>query len=99
MTILDDLRNVAPGFYTERDGGDWYCLTPDHERIAEGFAKRDDARRAILYLAGADMPAGWKITEKTRLSCGLNCGQGCDATIWTRNVLSVFPKRATDLTP
>jgi hypothetical protein len=47
--LLERVQTLAPGFYTERDGGDWYIVTPDHcERIGEDFVSRDEARQALL---------------------------------------------------
>lgn len=60
---LDDLaarvKQAAPGFYTERDGGDWYIVTPGHgDRIGEDFRNRDDARRFHRGLWLADEQIG-----------------------------------------
>lgn len=98
--LVAEIKAKAPGFYTERDGGDWYCVTPDHsDRVGEDFANRDDARRLILWLAGDDMPKGWTITGRNDLFCSLDCGQGYDATIWTREACRLFPAREGELRP
>lgn len=94
------VETIAPGFYTERDGGDWYCVTPTHdERVGEDFNSRDDARRLILWLAGDSLPEGWKIIKRPGIACDLDCGQGYAATIWTRPACRLFPGRAADLLP
>ncbi|RUW81539.1 MAG: hypothetical protein E5V52_02060 [Mesorhizobium sp.] len=95
--LIQAIKSLAPGYYTERDGGDWYSVTAYHDRVAEDFARRDDARRCILWLAGEPMPDGWRITRGGDLSCDLDCGQGYRATIWTRSVAKAFPDRAADL--
>lgn len=98
--LIAAIKEKAPGFYTERDGGDWYCVTPDHsDRVGEDFASRDDARRFILWLAGEDMPEDWTITERRELACDLDCGQGYPATIWARSARRWFPARVKDLLP
>lgn len=89
--LLARVKEIAPGFYTERDGGDWYVLTPNHARVAEGFARRDDARRCLAWLAGDAMPAKWKILKYDDLSADLDCGQGYAATIWTREIDRTWP--------
>lgn len=95
--LVAAIRWLAPNFYTERDGGDWYSVTSYHDRLAEGFAKRDDARRLILWLAGEAMPDGWRIISVNHLACDLDCGQGYRATIWRRSAVKAFPNCATKL--
>ena len=91
--LLERVKEIAPGFYTERDGGDWYVVTPDHcDRVAEGFGQRDDARRCLAWLAGDAMPNGWKVERVTELFADLDCGQGYLATIWTRTVRREWPE-------
>lgn len=92
--LLARIRETAPGFYTERDGGDWYIVTPEHDdRIGEDFAKRDDARKCLAWLAGDPMPRGWKLSGHTELSAFLDCGQGYAATIWTRAIARAWPNK------
>lgn len=87
------MQHLAPGFYTERDGGRWYIVTPSHEdRIGEGFDDRDDARRLVCALAGDPFPEGWYL---------LNPGSGIGAyiygpamftaDIWLRPIEKYFP--------
>lgn len=89
--LLARVQEIAPGFYTERDGGDWYVLTPGHDRVAEGFAKRDDARRCLAWLAGDEKPKGWKLVRVNALSADLDCKQGYAATLWVRSIRRAWP--------
>lgn len=97
--LVNRCRALAPGCYTERDGGNWYALNPAHLRMAEDFARRDDARRFILWLAGDPMPAGWEIRPNGdgTLSFDIECGQGFPATLWIREVQRTFCDRAKEL--
>ena len=93
--LQERVKHVAPGYYTERDGGDWYCVTPDHcSSVAEGFARRDDAPRCLCWLAGDPQPQGWRIVAANGLSADLDCGQGSmPATVWLKPARDVFPRR------
>jgi len=97
--LLARMKELLPGYYTERDGYDWYCLAPnntDHGRVAEDFVKRDDARRVMLWLAGDPLPKGWSIkpARPNGNSCHVTVeGQYSDATIWVRPCLTLFPNR------
>lgn len=99
--LLERVQAIAPGFYTECDGGDWYVCPPMKSdiwgRIAEGFDSRDDAHKCLAWLAGDPMPKGWKIVKCNDLACDLECGQGYEATIWTREACKAFPARADEL--
>ncbi|WBU32344.1 DUF3560 domain-containing protein [Rhodopseudomonas palustris] len=85
--LLDRTKLRAPGFYTERDGGDWYIVTPDHgDRIGEGFVSRDAASRMICWLAGDLPPSGWRIEaagDRDLFARVLMPGQP-PATLWLR---------------
>ncbi|AKR54342.1 hypothetical protein XM25_00685 [Devosia sp. H5989] len=95
--LIARIKEIAPGYYTENDGGDWYALTPNHDRLAEDFHNREDARRCILWMAGDPMPEGWSILSANDLAADLDCGQGYRATIWVRSAKRAFPARAADL--
>jgi hypothetical protein len=95
--LRERVKHIAPGCITERDGGDWYAVAPDGSRLAEGFRDRDDARRVILWLAGDPMPDEWSILKADDLSCEVDCSQGHPATIWTREAIKCFPRRANAL--
>jgi hypothetical protein len=95
--ILEDFKRLAPGYYTERDGGDWYLVTPEGDRIAEGFAKRDDARRLVCWLAGEDLPKGWVIDGGNDLSFNVAIPKQTAATIWTRECRQHFPNRFDEM--
>jgi hypothetical protein len=101
VTAQDLVRRVeqaAPGFYTERDGGYWYIVTPDHgDRIGEDFRDRDDARRFLLWCAGAALPDGWSIGAVSRIAADVECGQGFPATAWARTIAKHFPARVAEL--
>lgn len=90
--LVAQIKERAPGFYTENDGGDWYVVTPDHsDRIAEGFARRNDARRCLLWLAGGDKPSDMRPGDGNDLAVDLHItGQG-RATIWRRALRQHFP--------
>jgi hypothetical protein len=94
--LIGHMKRIAPGYCTERDGGRWYALAPNHDRIGEEFARRDDARRFVCWLAGDPLPDGWVIQRH---------GSGCiayeivipgqySATIWTRAVARHMPHHA-----
>lgn len=89
---------VAPGYYTEQDGGRWYVVTPDHsDRVGEEFADRDNARRFMCWLAGDPMPEGWTLRRcgDGRLAYDLNIpGQSGPATVWARTCRKLFANRA-----
>ena len=97
--LVARIKEIAPGCYTERDGGNWYALTPDHDRLGEDFERRDDGRRLILWLAGDDLPKGWafKPCGDGRLSYDVDCGQGFRATLWIRAARRAFPARAAEI--
>lgn len=101
LEILSSRVNeMAPGYYTERDGGDWYCVAPNGGgRFAEDFSRRTDALRMILWLAGDPLPEGWVIGYRSRgLSLDVECRQGYTACIWKPNALVHFPARKATLT-
>jgi hypothetical protein len=92
--LLERVQTLAPGFYTERDGGDWYIVTPDHcERIGEDFVSRDEARQALLSLAGEAFPAHWYTTPggTGRIAADLYGPKGTRATLWRRPIAKHFP--------
>lgn len=96
--LTSRIKELAPGFYTERDGGNWYIVTPDHsERIGEDFHNRDDARRFLLWCAGEPMPVGWSISGAKRIAADIECDQGFPATAWLRPISRHFPARADEL--
>lgn len=96
--MLLELKRLAPGFYTERDGGDWYIVVPTHDdRIAEDFADRDDARRFLLWVAGGPRPEGWTITNVRPRAADLDCLQGYRATVWMRALREFFPEFVKEL--
>lgn len=98
-SLVERVKQIAPGFYTERDGGYWYIVTPDHgDRIGEDFRNRDDARRFLLWCAGESLPEGWSIGEVKRIAADVECGQGFPATAWVRAIAKHFPARAAELT-
>jgi hypothetical protein len=97
--LLARVKEIGPGCYTERDGGNWYSLAPDHDRLGEDFERRDDARRLIIWLAGDDLPQGWTLKPcgSGHLSYDIDCGQGFRATLWIRAVRRAFPARAAEI--
>lgn len=98
LALVETMKRIAPGFYTERDGGRWYVLTPEHDRIAEEFSNRENARRLVCWFAGEPMPDGWKVSPHGdgRISYDLEIpGQYSPATIWTRETVKAFPQLAT----
>jgi hypothetical protein len=99
--LLERMKTVAPGHYTERDGGLWYIVVPSHdERLGEDFADRDHARQFVCWLAGDQLPHGWKISPSGtgRIAYDLKIpDQYGPATIWARPCRRYFPARATDL--
>jgi hypothetical protein len=92
------MQHLAPGVYTERDGGRWYIVTPDHgDRLGEEFKDRDDARRFVCWLAGDPLPQGWTFTRNGdgRICYDLQIpGQYAPATVWARPCRAMFPARA-----
>ena len=94
---VERMKQLAPGYYTERDGGLWYVLTPDHDRIAEDFRDRDHARQFVCWLACDPLPEGWIVEPHAggRISYDLTLpNQYSPATIWTRPVCERFPAMA-----
>lgn len=95
-TLVETMKRVAPGYYTERDGADWYIVVPEHDdRIAEDFVKRESAQRFMIWLAGNDpLPKDWTITGIGGIAADLNIpDQYGRATIWTRTIKRRFPGR------
>jgi len=97
--ILARVKEIAPGCYTERDGGDWYALAPttsDIGRLAEGFGDRDNARLLLCFLAGDPLPKGWRLTPngKGGLSYDIEIPGDYTATLWARDARKLFPARA-----
>ena len=92
------MQHVAPGFYTERDGGRWYIVTPDHDdRVGEEFVDRDNARRFVCWLAGDPLPKGWTLQRcgDGRIAYDMTIpGQYSPATVWARSCRKLFPLRA-----
>lgn len=101
LAALVAASRPAGGFscYTERDGGDWYCIAGENEswhgseRVAEGFHVRDNARALLAWgLAGGAMPANWKTREVRRQSVALAMpGESDWLTIWREAWERVFP--------
>lgn len=99
-TAFKPVDGAAPRHYIERDGGDWYVVTPTHDsRLAEGFHKRDDALHFLAWIVGVPFPDGWAISERKDRHCDLDCGQGYPATIWTGVVSAWCPSRAAEVQP
>lgn len=87
------METCAPGFYTERDGGDWYIVVPTHDgRIGEGFRNRDDARRLVVWFAGGEQPPGWTLSPGSRLACDLLVNGQAMALVWKRETRKYFPR-------
>lgn len=91
--LLARVQQLAPGFYTERDSGDWYCVTPHGGRVGEDFENRDDARRFLCWLAGDPLPKGWTIIRANDLFAELDCRREQLATVWVRPAEQLFPGR------
>lgn len=91
--LLERVKAIAPGFYTEMDDGDWYIVTPDHgNRIGEDFRHRDDARRLLAHIAGDLLPKGWTMyVSPSGQHADLDCGQGYAATVWVAVARAYFP--------
>lgn len=92
--LLLRIAVVAPGCYTERDGGDWYVLAPDHDRMAEDFVDRDDARRFLCWLGGDPLPAGWRVEPHNGGRHYYEIiipNRSQVATIWTCATKAAFP--------
>ena len=93
ISPLDLMKQLAPGYYTERDGGLWYIVTPDHgHRIGEDFVSRDDARRLMIWVAGGPKPEGWTVSgDLDGTSCTLKMpDQYSEATLWLRTIRDRF---------
>lgn len=99
--LSDRVKLIAPGFYIESDGGDWYCIAPgDFGRVGADFSKPTDALRLILCLAGDPLPDGWSIQARSsNLSADVECGQGYSACLWRREAAKLFPGRIAELFP
>lgn len=97
--LLGIMKRIAPGFYTERDGGPWYVVTPDHSRLAEDFESRNDARRLVCWLGGEDMPKGWRVEPHGTgdLSFDVEIPGRSRATIWAREARKLFPVRWAEI--
>lgn len=93
--LIETMKRVSPGFYTERDGGAWYVVTPDGSRLAEDFENRNDARKLICWLGGEDMPKRWRIEPHGDgdLSFDIEIPGRSRATIWVRETRKLFPIR------
>lgn len=98
--MASDSRNIgvqarmirlAPGFYTERDGGLWYVLTPSHDRLGEDFHEREDARRFVCFLAGEPAPEGWALARRTKSYCELTGVTRGPAILWLAEIEKSFP--------
>jgi hypothetical protein len=88
--LIERVKALGGGCYTEQDGGNWYIVTKDHDdRIGEEFERRDDARRFICVLAGDPMPKGWSLERhgSGQQSFDLNVGKDYVATVWTKATL------------
>lgn len=97
--LSDRVKLIAPGFYIERDGGDWYCVAPgEHGRVGADFSRPTNALRLILWLAGDPLPAGWEIkSRRGSISADIECGQGYHACLWRREAAKLFPARIAEL--
>lgn len=82
---------IAPGFYPEQDGGDWYLVAPNHSRIAEGFPNKKRALQGLLWLAGDPKPKGWEIIKTNSLYTAFEFGDGYEGTIWNREAEAALP--------
>ena len=98
-SLIKRVKEIAPGYVMERDGGDWYLCSPspDQQRLAEGFSHRATALKCLLWLAGDPLPEGWSITDHSRLALDIDCEQGYPATIWVREAALEFPNRIVDV--
>lgn len=94
-TLLERVKAIAPGFYTERDAGPWYVIAPGGQRIAEDFHNRDDARRLICFLAGDPLPAGWDLVKSGTgdLAADIVIPNRPRATLWLKATRTLFPDR------
>lgn len=99
--LSERVKLIAPGFYIERDGGDWYCIAPgDFGRVGADFSRPTDALRLILCLAGDPIPDGWAFKARSGgLSADIECGQGYDACLWRREAAKIFPARIAEILP
>jgi hypothetical protein len=97
--LLQTMKRVAPGFYTESDDGPWYVVTPDHDRIAEDFVNRNDAMRSLCWLAGEDLPSGWAVTPhgSGEQSFDIEIPRRPSATIWVKEARRCFPDRIAEI--
>lgn len=93
LELLARVKTLAPGYYTERDGGDWYIVTPTHnERIGEDFVSRDEARQLLCGLAGDPFPPHWYVVAGgSSHAVDLYGPKGTRATIWLRATARFFP--------
>lgn len=82
LDLIAQMEKLAPGCYSEQDGGDWYLLAPSHQRLAEDFGKRDDARKMAIALATDQLPEGWSIVRNNSMFMTIDVGQGFEATVW-----------------
>jgi len=97
--VLEEFKRLAPGFYTERDGDQWYVVTPTTDRIAEGFDNRNDARKLVCWLAGSALPEDWRILAAADLDLSITVeipGRS-SAIIWTKECYRYFPGRVDEL--
>ena len=96
--LLARVKEMAPGFYTERDGSAWYIVAPNHnERIGEDFADRDDARRLLAWVAGGPKPEGWEVLPCRANAIGVYIklpNTEAHATCWLRGTRKHFPRAA-----
>lgn len=95
--LIETMKRIAPGFYTERDGGAWYVVTPDYGRLAEDFERQNDARKLICWLAGEAMPKGWRVEPHGDQSFDIEIPGCAPATIWTREAAKHFPARWAEI--
>jgi hypothetical protein len=98
--LLEHMRERIPAFYTTHDAGEWFAVSQLHEgRMGENFARRDDAHRFLLWLAGDPFPKNWSIMRITNMTAEIDCRQGYSAILRIQAAKAAFPKRFADGKP
>lgn len=90
--LVDRALDLAGGCYVERDGGDYYVLTANADRLGDSFKDRADTRKFLCWLGGDPIPAGWEVaTHGSSYDATIMIPGGRQATIWLRAVAKRFP--------